>query len=113
MQACLATWPSPEEEKIKCKKVWDAQQGNLVYYWNRIYLGCLCITRIFENDLESEDVRVGIVWKELRGELYPEGMEILIITPNDSYWNMPWARLQGNFLIIDFATAKSELGIDV
>ena len=92
------TWPS---------------QGNLVFYWNRCYLGCLCITRIFENDLQSEDIRVGIVWKELKGEDYPEGMEILIITPNDSYWNMPWSRLQGNFLIIDFATARSELGIDV
>lgn len=112
MKACLETWPSAEEDTRRSQKIWNEQNGNLIYYWNRCYLGALCVTRVFEDDGATEDIRAGIIWKELRGEDYPE-MEVLIISPTESYWNMPWSTLQGNLLVISFEVAKTELGIDV
>ena len=115
-QAAYDAWISESDDLSRSRQIFDDLDGDLVYYFDRCYIGALCITRLTEAD-GSEECRSGIVYTIIDDPSLDE-FEVQVCTPseprnNKKFWSLRWSLFQGNLLIITFETARTRLGIDV
>ena len=116
VKLCFEDWNSAEEDCEKAPKVWSDDAGDVLFYWDRKYLGTTVITRLFESD-GSQEIRSSLIRKVYDGAEFDEP-NVEFITPNDAnpdtrYWSLPWSRLQGHVMVLTWDVCKRDLNIDV
>ena len=45
---CFDLWIGAEEDETKSKELWISNAGEIIFYWDRGYLGTCVITRLFD-----------------------------------------------------------------
>ena len=97
--------------------MWQDGIGEVIFRWDPDYIGCFCITRIW-NDDGSEDITCGVIDAEKTNYSQRTDPYVRVLAPNeplteDRYWWIKWSALSGNIMRLDFRTVKEDLGINV
>ena len=114
-ELCFAEWCTPEVDAREANKIFADGDGEMLFYWNKQFVGTTVITRLFNMD-GTQDICTSLVKKA-----YYKGYDephIECITPNDAnpegrYWSLPWSRLQGNMILLTWDVCAERLGINV
>ena len=114
-QLCFGEWCTEEVDKRESNKLFANGDGEMLFYWNKKYVGATVVTRLFDPD-GTQDIRVSLIKKGYY-QGYPEP-HIECITPNDPnqdarYWSLPWSSLQGNMILLTWDVCLQKLGINV
>lgn len=115
-QAAYNAWISEEDDLERSREIWNDLDGDLVYYFDKAYIGAFCITRLTDPD-GTEECRSGIIYTVI-DDPHLEEFEVQVLTPserrnNKKFWSLRWSMFQGNLLVLDFDTVKNRLGLDV